>query len=669
MMGLHNMKQHGLVFALSALSLALTACSGGSSTLNENPSLDDGSTFTSCTKADCVKLEFTDEPVVGLNYRCGVVVNVTDQTGVAQCPNKSEVTFFLRAKGGKREIILGKTIVRAVRSPTADESVKDVPLVRITPIDLASSSTSKVEDMDSANAIQAVQITRLLQAIRDESRPYISSAPVNLLVIDHDKIKTHIDELPEDISFADFKAQSQINSLEEKLAPFLVAAGRQLPSEEIAKARLDVTLRAIQAGGYYGTPTITVPQISNNDVVDNSDATDLLEADKLKLGIEGLGQGGAGTNRRATMAMYFLKDREGYTVGHGMYWSGVADSTLSAYQLYQKDSFEPMSLVNPLAGFSRFNGKIENFVWRTNVNDPQKHTEVVFDEGTLLGNVSMVGGERTYQSIFDENTIPAGTLGRWKQFRVSESGEVETSPIYSGEATISKSSNVNTFLDPVVWRTKDTVQRGETYIFPLHVTFTLRSSNNCSLGVCPILGEFGATFLENGNIISDLDGDCADVDANLKDNGTTPSQEYRIGVVRAAYTDTEQNNFFIGPSIMLSGAPFQQLKRLSNPDPEAVPDNLDGIQIGTLTIAPRVKMNLAGVRNANEGQAGSVNITDSSTADGITDGNDVALWINTYGVYYRMIVNKNPDQEAKSKEIRGAISARPSSCYAVKRKS
>lgn len=670
MMGLHNMKQHGLVFALSALSLALTACSGGSSTLNENPSLNDGSTLTTCTTADCVKLEFTDEPVVGLNYRCGVVVNVTDQTGVAQCPNNSEVTFFLRARGGKREIVLGKTMVRAVRSPTSSESVADAPIVRVTPIDLASSSTSKVEDMDSATAIQAVQITRLLQAIRDENRPYIESAPVNLLVIDHDKIKTHIDELPEDLNFADFRAQSQINNLEEKLAPFLVAAGRQLPNEDIAKARLDLTLRAIQAGSYFGTPTITVPTVNDNDVVDNEDIIDLFEADKLKLGIEGEGQGGAGTNRRATMAVYVLKDREGYSIGHGMYWSGQADNPKAAYELYRNSSFEPMTLINPQAGFNRFNGKIENFVWRTNIDSTDNQTEVLFDEGTLLGNVTMVGGERTYRNIVttltDTSPIPANSLGAWKQYKVAPSGEVESSPIYTGSATISKSSSVNTFLDPVVWRTKDTVSVGATYIFPLHVTFTLRGTSDCSLGVCPVVGEFGATILENGNIISDLDGDCAAVDADLKDTSAEKSQEYRIGVVRAAYTDTEQNNFFIGPSIMLSGTPFKALKRLSNP---SVEDNLDGIQIGTLTIAPRVKMNLAGVRNADEGQTGSLNITDSSTAEGITDGNDVALWMNTYSIYYQLITNKTPEQEAKAKNFQGSVSARPSSCYVVKRKS
>lgn len=671
MMGLHNMKQHGLVFALSALSLALTACSGGSSTLNENPSLNDGTTITECKTADCVKLEFTDEPVVGLNYRCGTVVNVTDQTGVGKCPNNSEVTFFLRAKGGKREIVLGTTTVRAVRSPTLAEQVQEIPLVRITPIDLASSSTTKVEDMDAASAIQAVQLTRFLQAIRDESRPYITSAPVNLLVIDHDKIKTHIDQLPEDIKFVDYRAQSQVATLEEKLAPFLVAANRQLPSEAVAKARLDVTLRAIQAGAYYGTPTITLPVINDNDLVDNENIIDLLQADKLKLGIEGEGVAGIGSDRRATMAVYLLKDREGYSIGQGMYWSGQAKDSKTAYELYRNNTFDPMTLVNPQAGFSRFNGKIENFVWRTNLNSADQQTEIQFDEGVLVGNVAMAGGDRSYRNIVptikDGESLPANVLGAWKQFRVSPSGELESSPIYNGSATISKASSVNTILEPAIWRTRDTVRVGETYVFPLHVTFTLSGSTGCSLGTCPVIGEFGATILENGNIISDLDGDCAATDADLKDTSTVPSQEYRIGVIRAAYPDDEKQNFFIGPTIMLSGDAFKSVKRLS--DPTAEPDNLDGVQIGTLTVAPRVKMNIAGVINAQEGRSGSVNITDSTLEADIKGGANPAIWVNMYSSYYQLITNKTPEQEEKAKNFKGALSVQTSSCYTVKRRS
>lgn len=673
MMGLHNMKQHGLVFALSALSLALTACSGGSSTLNENPSLNDGTTITECKTNDCIELEFTDEPVVGLNYRCGTVVNMTDQTGIARCPNGSEVTFFLRAKGGKREIVLGKTVVRAVRSPTASETVADAPIVRLTPIDLAATSTTKVEDIDSAAAIQAVQITRFLQAIRDQSRPYIASAPVNILVVEGQNydIKKHIDELPENINFADFKAQSQIAALEEKLAPFLVAADRQLPSEAVAKARLEVTLRAIQAGAYYGTPTITLPVINDNDLVDNENIIDLLQADKLKLGIEGQGAGGIGSDRRATMAIYLLKDREGYSIGQGMYWSGVAKDSKTAYELYRNNAFDPMTLVNPQAGFSRFNGKIENFVWRTNINSADQQTEIQFDEGVLVGNVAMAGGDRSYRNIVptikDGEPLPANVLGAWKQFRVSPSGELEASPIYDGSATISKASSVNTVLEPAIWRTQDTVSVGETYVFPLHVTFTLRGSTDCSLGTCPVIGEFGATILENGNIISDLDGDCAATDADLKDTSAVPSQEYRIGVIRAAYPDNQKQNFFIGPTIMLSGDAFKSVKRLS--DPTAAPDNLDGVQIGTLTIAPRVKMNIAGVINAQEGRSGSVNITDSTLEADIKGGTKTASWVNVYSSYYQLITNKTPDQEAKAKNYTGGLSVQTSSCYAVKRKS
>lgn len=671
------MKRHGLVFTLSALSLALTACSGGSSTINENPSLTDGVTVSPCTDQDnCVSFEFTDEPVVNLNYRCGVVVDVTDQTGVGKCMNGTKAEFFLRAKGGKKEILLGSAVIRGIRTPTSSEKVADAPIVRITPIDLAASNANnaKIENIDSAQAIQAVQITRLLQAVRDENRPYIDGEPVNLLIIDHDKIKKHIDQLPTDIKLNEYNTSDKVAKLEEALAPFLVAAGIQqrLPDEATAKARLELTLHAIQAGAYYGTPTITLPVINDNDVIDDEDIINLFEADKLKLGIEGQGQGGTGVNRRATMALYMLKDRDGYSIGQGMYWSGVATDPKQAYELYRNNNFEPMSLINDQAGFNRFTGKVENMVWKTSAGTDTQ-TQISFDEGTLIGNVVMAGGDRTYRNIVstlaDTDPIPALALGTWKQYKIGNAGEVESSPIFTGSATISKSSSVNTFLDPAVWRTQKTVATGDTYVFPLHVTFTLRGISDCSLGVCPVIGEFSATILANGNIISDLDSDCSAVDVDNHEvsapSGETVLQEQRIGVVRAAYTDTEQNNFFIGPSIMLAGTPFKSLKNVNDP---TKPYNLDGIQIGTLAIAPRVKMNVAGVRNAAVGTTGSVNITDSSSADSITDGVTPARWVNVYSSYYKLITNPTPDQSSSAKNFTGTLSVRPTSCYTVKRK-
>lgn len=678
------MNQHGLhrAFALSALTLALAACSAGSNTINSKAGSGER---TECTAKNCVQLEFTDDPVVGLNYRCDTVVNVTDNTGVAKCPNNSNVTFYLRAKTGKNEVVLGTAKVEAVRSVTDDEaSSSNSPLIRLTPKDLVvlDSSTS-LGDLEGGNARAAINITRLLQSLRLPEKPFVASAPVNSIFITED-IKADIDKIVDkdkkmtDIKASDFSSDDVFTKLE----PWLKARNVTVLDAETAKQRLLNTLKVIKAGVYYGTPTITLPDTttspSNGGAIDIGGTIGGIDTASLKLGIEGEKNGEV--NNRATMATYMLTDRSGASMGQGMYWAGSASDSKAAYNLYRETDFKKLSLQSSLAGFNAVTDDIEQLAWTTAAvaapsgGTGQPATRIEFQDGRLIRNFAMVGSEklyRLYTGIKPEELIPSGSLGLWRQFNLNDNGSPQTTVAYSGTATIAKAVSVNTFLDPEVWRTKDTVLAGETYVFPLHVTLSFKAGAACPNGTdCIDVGQLGMTILEDGNIISDLNQDCTDVSAaTLKQ--TDGTQEFRIGTVRAAYTSQNNADYFIGPALLLGNSAFS-----ANPFAATIGTttfDFDGVQVGTLALAPRVKMNITALVKAVAGSRGTVNVTDATstaTKDNQNGGEDPARWAHAYNTYYALKTeaNRSDAQKELAKRFGGTLTAQTSACYVVKAK-
>jgi hypothetical protein len=669
------MKKYGMdrVFALSALCVALVGCSGGSNNLN-NPS--SANKVSPCSGSDCVPFEFTDDPVVGLNYTCGTVQNVTDATGLGYCPNDTDVTLYLKAAQGTRRVILGKMHVNAIRASDEDESSGgNAPLLRITPRDLVPSPTTLTTlDDNSVSAKVAINITRLLHALRErkkdsnnnimaeELEPYINSAPVNRIVI-KDELKVGIDKLTEDFVATDFG----LDTLETKLAPWLTASNLQLIPVDTAKSRLMKTLQGLKAGLYTGSPAVSTPNVGT------SAGSTVINGTVFNTSTLGLGVEGVETNdntKRTTMAIYMKTDRSGATIGQGLKWSGTATTSETAYSLYLKENFVKMRPVSPEAGFNPVTNYVKSLKWVTEASSTIPSQTIDMYQGLLVRNFVMAGSDplyRRYTSLKDGVALPDKAIGTWVQPEAqSADGQLITKE-HRGTATLTKGSSVNTFLDRTAWRTKDTVTFGSTYVFPLHATFTFTygaGTVGCDTTGCTDLPSLGVTILENGDIITDRSANTVDSEANcspvtdmttLKD--ATGVQEYRIGTVRAAYPIVANGNqLFISPMIVLSGAQFGAL---------------DGIQIGTVVLAPRVKLNVTPLASAIAGQVETplLVVTNASTEAASATGTADAVWANVYNAFLTVKTDPTDAQKALAKKAQGVLKAAVSPCFSIQTKS
>lgn len=646
------------IFTVGLLAAGLAACSAANNQINSSAGGTDTSTRTSCNTADCVRIEFVDDPVINLNYSCASVFNVTDETGVARCPAGSTLQFYLQSTKTLRRVVLGSVLVQP-----PDSLRKDVVLLRVTPLDLVA-KRDDVTRLNSPEAVAAINLTRFLQALRErnvagvEVEPFIATAPVNRIRIT-DELKDQLDVLTEDVQAREFSSEQFLTKLE----PFLTVTGRTLITSEQAQVRLLNTLKAIRTGVYFGSPTLSLPSSIGVD-----SALDSL-AGSLNLGIEGVAAADTQSERdgllRSTLAIYTLIDRDGASVGQGMQWTGRPRTSEELYSLYLNNGFDKLRQENTLGGFDPITDKVNGqWQWRS-VSTPVKMID--FSEGRLLRNLSMVGGRGSYERITtDKNEPPAGTIGRWIQPSFTSS-DGANQPEIKGTATINRTVSVNSFFDRTVWRTKDTVDVGERFVFPLHATLKFRygnTQNGCPQNGCTDLPDLSVTILENGNIISDFSavdnplgaaGNCSPVDSvTLKD--AEGVQEYRVGVVRAAYTGVDVNDAFIGPTMLFSGEVF------------GVHDGLQiGTRVGTLLAAPRVKMNIAGAIAATT--LPTINITDSEAVGSELEGADPAIWGNAYNAYASSRVTTGLSSEEINrlgelgKRRQGIVTATVTPCY------
>ena len=632
-----------LPFALTTLCLMLSACGGGSNTINEDPTGGGtGNVVSECptSNATCVDVLFDDTPVVNLNYECGTYRGLTTATGVARCPIDSNVTFFLKNPDNARRVTLGTVAVKPVRNVIAAEAGSD-SLIRITTKDLAEATTNTaITALDSSvGATAAINMSRLLQTLARTSEPYIDSAPINRVYIDTD-VKTGIEKLEKDIVPADF----QSNEIVAKLQPWLEVQKRTLISADEAKRRLDKVVVTKNAGIFTANPTLDVGFSSSFNV-------------DLKLGV-------SSTNSNSTfasMAMYSSVDRSGQNTGFGLQWVSNATNLADKYTIYLKNNFSKMSLTTPQAGFNPYTKRFSNFSFNvgpktyTSSADANTYNGDVFSfaNGKLVRDVAVLGSSDVYELYTNEAIKDRSELGTWEQ--KSSLGATN----FSGTATVSKVASVNTYLDPAVWRVKDGVRTGENYLFPLYMTLTLNYdkayTDACS--TCAASQTIPVAVLENGDIITDGDNSTAFTGSKAMcgEGGIT---QKRIGTVRAAAPSGDGSQLFFNPSILLAGSQFGAL---------------DGTVIG---IESRIKINLAGIRNVATGQRGSINATSADLGE--SDQNP-AIWTNLYNFFTSLRVNYQPatnetlvaitpEQKLAANQLAGTLQANTSECYKVYQK-
>lgn len=661
-----------LPFALTSLCLLLSACGGGSNTINENPSAGGGGSNTAveCTSSDttCVDLVFDDTPVVNLNYECGKYRGVTSNTGVARCPADSNVTFYLKANDGKRRIDLGSIAVKPVRNSISSE-VQDTSLIRITTKDLAESvSNTSISSLDNgAAATMAINISRLLQSIArsnlydpnqpylGKNEPYIDEAPVNRVYIDPE-IKAGIEKLTENVVAKDFQDKTFLS----KIQPWLEDKKINLISEAEAKRRLEKVILAKNSGIFYASPSLDSGLFQSTGV-------------DLKLGVSGTD---GSNNNTASVAMFALTSRNGESTGYGLEWFGKASDNLAKYTIYLKNKYSKMRLTDDAKVFDPYTNRFSNFKFTL---QPKSYTEGTnantyagdtfrFVNGRLIRDLAVLGSADVYNLYNGENIKDISELGTWEQ----KSSIGVTS--FSGTASVFKRGAVNTYLDPAVWRVKQLVQKGETYQFPLYATLTIsyRDAYTKDCDSCAKQETLPIAILANGDIVTDGNNQTTYTNATAicgqpqqdQNNNSVVVKQKLIGTVRAAYPSTSGNDYYISPSIVLSGSEFGAL---------------DGTLIG---VGDRVKINLAGLRTVSAGQRGSINATSAELGD--IDTNP-AIWANTYNSFTSLRVayataNEQakdpvkdidpitPAEKRAANQDYGTLQISTSQCYTVRQK-
>jgi hypothetical protein len=630
-----------MVVALTAL---LSGCGGGSNNL---PDPGTGSTplstCTTTTAATCVTSQFiVDGPVVGLNYNCGIVSSVTDNTGTVSCQDRSVATFFIQSADGKKKITLGSVLIRA-NSDVSRQVNND--LTSITPLSLITTSRSATS-LEDTNANGAVYISQLLETLRSASSPFNPDEPTSRLILDS-KTLTALNLLSGDVSQSEAATPAYIT----KLQPVFDNLKVTLTTIQETTKRLTQGLNALQAGVYY-TPnfTATLPGIANN------------------IGTVGLS---SNDNNVALLSLHNLIDRSGHVIGQGVEWFGsilpdVTNGAVTPLNLQtKKDSLytrlvltginSPVttpdvnlaSFLNPVSDFMT-----SKYIWQpqaVKLEDNGDWTKVpgtplsdaVFTNGRLIGGTYVVGNDQLWQNVSNLTTptsAPLAELASWKQ------GLNGTDAFYKGSLTLNKTRSVSTFLDPAVIKTAANVGKGNQGIFPLHAVLTFTKlagcTSSCTLGSVPI------SILTNGDIITDMNQQCLAVNPDTMKN-TADVQQYRIGTLAAAFQGiTNVTDRFISPIIMLSGPQFGAL---------------DGIQIGTLSLGVRAKINIVGVPNGN------IHISDNTTTSTHTgeQSTDAAVYINFYDVWNAQKVNSTSQtaDDIVTKRSLGTVSIKLSSCY------
>lgn len=705
-----------LPFAMTALCLLLTACGGGSNNIATTGS-DGGVISNLCASSDtnCLDVVFDDTPVANLNFECGVYFGVTGNTAAARCPVNSTVKFFVKATNGTRRVNLGEYLVKPVRTTDASEAL-DTSLIRITVKDLAEGITgTSIGSLDDDAAKTAINLSRFIQSIGLKSEPYIQSAPVNRIFVDKDLVNGTVakaatatspavaatpglDILTADVDAKDFKDSTFVT----KLTPWLTAHNRSLISADEAKNRLQKTILAVKSGLYFGTPVQRLT-IGNPDTENDFD-----------LGVSGNGSINAAI--QVTNAVYALAGRDGVSSGYGMQWaSDVPKTNADIFKMFISNKFAKMRVAG--GGVDPFTGRFKNFSLKVSkaqfVGDTDSSYAAVSDNGSstlyedtfgkgdifsfvngkLQRDLVIVGTRAAYKRYLEKDVADVSELGTWEQ--KTDPATTSGNRVYNGRATLYKIAAVNSYLDPKVWRVKELVATGQNYVFPLYATLTFNYSDNykeaCkpqNTPACPASRQLSIVFLENGDIWTSFNSTERSVDTSVDTEAvcvapvTTPTgsqkQDMRIGTVRAAFLNQAATQYYISPTIIMSGKSFGAL---------------DGMQIGTSALSPRVKINLAGVISAPKDTRGSLNVTSAEpildsngnmVADGLANQSD-ALWANGYNSLIASYV-ANAEAEAESNTTTtptppppaalklaatqsiGTLTIAPSSCYKVRAK-
>lgn len=475
------MKKNAFVLAGLLGTLTLVGCGESGDNNLADPTSPSTPVQSSCASdQQCVKGRLEDGQVAGLSYTCSTITATTTAFGEFSCPVGSTVQFSIRHIDSPHVVTLGQAVVpsplKDARLLPVDGNGNPVTRIYLTPLNLAGASSPA-----EPAAAGARNITRLLHALNyntnnvglddNPARDIVLSASVKKDFLDALGMSVDVASMPESTFEADIGG-----ALSSMTTP------RSLISSADANGVLEKASYSILAGVYTDSAFMvsSITGIIINHFYGVSTGDEFFG--ELSLGV----------------------DRKGRYFGAGSSSLGPRNPEVALVR------YDPVRLYTRQGQKIGLNGAITGLAFDLDNAQSIEMTSGVIDRNFLAKDTD------TYKVAYGD-VLPGDVdqrLGRFTNPAVSY-----TTTGLNLQRPLSLAANI----DPAVWGTLS---------FPLHVTATLRSVTS---SVTSDLGVVRFSVLSDGNIVSDLDGDCAAVNLDTLKEDVSGEQELAIGVVSRAF--------------------------------------------------------------------------------------------------------------------------------------
>lgn len=661
-----------LVSTLTAMLFALSGCGGESA--NVIPEKNDSSTESGSCSGDstsCVKFAL-DYPLDGLNFYCGTDTDNTYLTkfdlneGVASgaCKTGDDITFFLQG-AEKHKIELGKFSLNDVGTL----SVSQMPRLSILDIAKGINKTGTGTPTLTDERV-AERLIRIIQTIGLNVNPPQSSAALSSSqdiqpIIINDSVRTNLDKLLADITVSDIKNTTDAQ-FEELLSKWIdISVVQPTDANKVLKKLLNITNAAVYQ-----------PEFSLFSTTDS--LTSYLS------GSEGLSGCEVGKSCAATTAdvehifghFMLMTDRQGRTFGSGLQWRGIATSPTQGTigfetigglnaQLIRQYAPIQMTAEAQTSWIQDSTKQIPNDPGFKFVTKEDSAQTMKIYQGRLYNDYMIAGTEKFYKILTGKKTDAVLTsnekneLGLWKQEGSDKS--------YAGSMDLYKIYPIS-YLDRRIFKTKDNVQTGTNYIFPLYANLVFKfTDTSVNQQVLPIVidenGDIRTNFRPNGATVDECSA-TFDNEAMISNFAGLTEKQYPIGTASRAFvasSGTQATDNSLSIRMILGGSVF---------------DNLDGALVGmnstikastSTTDEIRIGGALLKLQNLLSPQV-SLNEVPSNPA--LVDSSGATVkWANSFASFNKVYNTQNPSDNASkenAKRAGGDLKLELASCYRVK---
>lgn len=551
------------IFLMGIVILLATVLAGCSSSNNLKNPQNSTTVESSCdpSQTSCVQGQFVaDEVVAGLGYTCtnsgaGITVtSTTDSSGLFTCPNGSDATFYIGSSNSSNRITLGHVNINAQHVPGSSTSgtVSSNGILTVSPASLSESILAGQVPRDPTTDTTVMTTIRFLKAIDDDgdtwNNPSFSAFnATNRIVID-EQVTGQLGKLTASVDAAEFSKGDLTSTLLGFIGSIpgknVSNQNSDVPSLDIAQSQYRDFLNRWRSGVYLSSGINCAYAVSSFGL--GTAGTVLGQS----LYDEGMcnPQGTSGTPRSGDLMLFV--DRSGYGFGFGITSEDNIIST-SPTAFYIRDKSSPVA-AGAAAGTpapSAYTG------------GPAFARPFAFDTGAISLNADSQLGIIKPDTVVATSVEPIHWSGTLFQGMVASTPS-NFANIYGGSYTSgSNDSILGSWTYGISTQTTTYVSKGQYFMydykavnpyldasvfgklnFPLNLQLTFvyngsASSAAPSAGPCnPVSflpgycyldmspsatatkagissyanspGSINVTILPNGNIVTNLNGDC-----------------------------------------------------------------------------------------------------------------------------------------------------------------